>query len=95
MPSRSLLVHGTSNILTKVAGCCAPVPGDPIGGYVTVRGSGISIHRRDCRNLKELAALRPHKLVEVAWGEKSGPRPAAPRMEKADRIENKSVKKQS
>jgi GTP pyrophosphokinase len=94
-PSRSLLVHGTSNILTKIAGCCAPVPGDPIGGYVTVRGSGISIHRRDCRNLKELAALRPHKLVEVAWGETSGPRPAAPRMEKADRIENKSVKKQS
>jgi GTP pyrophosphokinase len=69
-PSRgSLLVHGTSNVLTRVAGCCRPVPGEPIGGYVTAQGGGISIHRRDCPNLKQLAALRPHKLVEVAWGE--------------------------
>jgi GTP pyrophosphokinase len=71
-PSRgSLLVHGTSNVLTKMAGCCRPVPGEPIGGYVTAQGGGISIHRRDCTNLKQLAALRPHKLVEVAWGETS------------------------
>ena len=62
-----LLVHGTSNVLTRVAGCCKPVPGEPIGGYVTTRGGGISIHRRDCPNLKELAALRPQKLMEVAW----------------------------
>ena len=68
----SLLVHGTSNVLTKMAGCCRPVPGEPIGGYVTAQGGGISIHRRDCPNLKELAALRPHKLVEVAWGETTG-----------------------
>jgi GTP pyrophosphokinase len=66
----SLLVHGSSNVLTRVAGCCRPVPGEPIGGYVTTKGGGISIHRRDCRNLKELAALRPQKLVEVAWGGK-------------------------
>lgn len=86
MPSRgSLLVHGTSNVLTKMAGCCRPVPGEPIGGYVTAQGGGISIHRRDCRNLKELATLRPHKLVEVAWGEKSGQRHPAGGMErKAD-----------
>jgi GTP pyrophosphokinase len=85
-PSRdSLLVHGTSNVLTKMAGCCRPVPGEPIGGYVTAQGGGISIHRRDCRNLKELATLRPHKLVEVAWGEKSGQRHPAGGMErKAD-----------
>jgi GTP pyrophosphokinase len=71
-PSRAgLLVHGTSNVLTKVAGCCRPVPGEPIGGYVTAQGGGISIHRRDCPNLKKLAALRPYKLVEVAWGETS------------------------
>jgi GTP pyrophosphokinase len=71
----SLLVYGTSNVLTKMAGCCRPVPGEPIGGYVTAQGGGISIHRRDCKNLKELAALRPHKLVEVAWGETSGQTP--------------------
>jgi GTP pyrophosphokinase len=64
----SLLVHGGSNVLTRMAGCCRPVPGEPIGGYVTSQGGGVSIHRSDCPNLKELAALRPHKLVEVAWG---------------------------
>jgi GTP pyrophosphokinase len=65
----SLLVHGTSNVLTKIAGCCRPVTGEPIGGYVTSQGGGISIHRRDCPNLQQLAALRPHKLVQVAWDE--------------------------
>jgi GTP pyrophosphokinase len=71
-PSRAgLLVHGTSNVLTKIAGCCRPESGEPIGGYVTAQGGGISIHRRDCPNLKRLATLRPHKLVEVAWGETS------------------------
>jgi GTP pyrophosphokinase len=85
----SLLVHGHSNVLTKMAGCCSPVPGDPIAGYVTAQGGGISIHRRDCANLKRLAMLRPHKLVEVAWGE-SRQRRAAGRMErKTDWIENK------
>src|SRR5262249_48163208 len=48
----SLLVYGSSNLLTKMAGCCHPVPSEPIGGYVTARGGGISIHRRDCANLK-------------------------------------------
>ena len=70
----SLLVHGTSNVLTKIAGCCKPVPGEAIGGYVTAQGGGISIHRCDCSNLKQLAALRPHKLVQVAWGETSAQR---------------------
>jgi GTP pyrophosphokinase len=71
-PRAGLLVHGASNLLTKVAGCCRPVPGEPIGGYVTAQGGGISIHRRDCPNLKRLAALRPQKLVEVAWSEEKG-----------------------
>ena len=59
-----------------MAGCCKPVPGEPIGGYVTAQGGGISIHRRDCPNLNELAALRPEKLVEVAWDEESAERDA-------------------
>ena len=95
-PSQAgLLVHGTSHVLTKIAGCCMPLPGEPIGGYVTVRGSGISIHRRDCRNLKELAALRPHKLVEVAWGEESRQRRAAKGWsEKRPRDESKGQNRQ-
>jgi GTP pyrophosphokinase len=77
-PARgSLLVHGTSNVLTKIAGCCRPVPGEPIGGYVTAQGGGISIHRSDCPNLEQLAALRPQKLVQVAWGETSAQRHTA------------------
>jgi GTP pyrophosphokinase len=71
-PRGDLLVQGKSNLLTKMAGCCRPVSGEPIGGYVTTQGQGVSIHRRDCPNLKQLTALRPHKLVEVAWGETSG-----------------------
>ncbi len=69
-----LLVQGKSNVLTKIAGCCSPAPGEPIGGYVTAQGGGISIHRRDCANLQRLAALRPQRLVEVAWGETSAQR---------------------
>ena len=69
-----LLVQGKSNVLTKIAGCCRPAPGEPIGGYVTAQGGGISIHRRDCANLQRLAALRPQRLVEVAWGETSAQR---------------------
>jgi GTP pyrophosphokinase len=71
-PRGNLLVHGISNVLTKMAGCCKPVPGEPIVGYITTQGRGISVHRRDCQNLKQLAVLRPYKLVEVAWGETSG-----------------------
>ncbi len=71
-PQGTLLVNGTSNVLTKIAGCCKPVPGEPIGGYITTQGRGVSIHRRDCPNLKLLAALRPHKVAEVAWGETAG-----------------------
>jgi GTP pyrophosphokinase len=80
-----LLVHGASNVLTKTAGCCRPAPGEPVGGYVTAQGGGVSIHRSDCPNLKRLAALRPHKLVEVAWGESRGQRhPAGKAVRKAD-----------
>jgi len=58
------------------------VPGEAIGGYVTAQGGGISIHRRDCPNLKLLATLRPHKLVQVAWGETSAQRHTAGEMER-------------
>jgi GTP pyrophosphokinase len=85
--SSSLLVDGASNILTRLAGCCRPVPGDPIGGYVTAQGGGISIHRRDCPNLERLAALRPQKLMDVAWDEESGQRHSA-----GERSEKEAVK---
>lgn len=59
-------VKGTNNLLTRLAHCCNPVPGDPIVGYVT-RGRGVSIHRADCRNLTLLEKTDRERLTEAAW----------------------------
>ncbi|MFN7098508.1 MAG: RelA/SpoT family protein, partial [Gammaproteobacteria bacterium] len=60
-------VQGVSDILTITARCCKPVPGDDVVGYIT-RGRGITIHRVDCVNLKNLPGR--DRLIEVDWGEK-------------------------
>ncbi|MCP1429979.1 bifunctional (p)ppGpp synthetase/guanosine-3',5'-bis(diphosphate) 3'-pyrophosphohydrolase [Microbacterium foliorum] len=72
MPSREpragdsgVLVRGASDILVKVAKCCTPVPGDEIVGFVT-RGSGVSVHRTDCPNVKALSG-EEDRFVEVSW----------------------------
>ncbi len=59
-------VRGVGDLLTRVAGCCHPLPGDPVVGYVT-RGRGITIHRQDCRNILYLEDRE--RLIEVDWGE--------------------------
>jgi GTP pyrophosphokinase len=53
------------DVLVKLARCCAPVPGDDILGFVT-RGSGVSVHRSDCTNVRDLKT-RPERLVDVEW----------------------------
>jgi len=58
-------VVGASDLLVKLAKCCTPVPGDEILGFVT-RGSGVSVHRRDCVNANTLET-QPERLIEVAW----------------------------
>jgi len=60
-----ILVRGAADILVKLARCCTPVPGDPIVGFVT-RGSGVSVHRTDCVNVKALGDDR-ERFVEVEW----------------------------
>ncbi|MGM1016348.1 MAG: RelA/SpoT family protein [Actinomycetota bacterium] len=60
-----ILVRGASDILVKLAKCCTPVPGDPIVGFVT-RGSGVSVHRADCVNVKALSA-EEQRFVDVDW----------------------------
>jgi len=60
-----ILVRGAPDILVKLAKCCTPVPGDAIVGFVT-RGSGVSVHRADCPNVKSLQS-DPERLIEVAW----------------------------
>ena len=64
-----VLVRGDSGVMAKLARCCTPVPGDPIVGFVT-RGSGVSVHRSDCRNVDELMK-QPDRMMEVAWEENS------------------------
>ncbi|MDR1791084.1 MAG: bifunctional (p)ppGpp synthetase/guanosine-3',5'-bis(diphosphate) 3'-pyrophosphohydrolase [Propionibacteriaceae bacterium] len=58
-------VQGDPTVLVKLAHCCLPVPGDEIVGFVT-RGDGVSVHRADCSNVKNLM-LRPERIVEVSW----------------------------
>ncbi len=60
-----VVVHGMSDVLTKLARCCTPVPGDQIVGFVT-RGAGVSVHRNDCPNVGSLTA-QPERMVEVEW----------------------------
>ncbi len=60
-------IQGVGNLLTNIAGCCKPVPDDPIVGYIT-RGRGVTIHRRDCPNLLRLENESRERLIEVAWG---------------------------
>jgi RelA/SpoT family (p)ppGpp synthetase len=61
----SIRVMNVGNLLTNLARCCNPVPGDPIVGYVT-RGRGVTIHRRDCPNI--LRTEEHERLIEVDWG---------------------------
>jgi GTP pyrophosphokinase len=58
-----ILVRGADDILVKLAKCCTPVPGDEIVGFVT-RGSGVSVHRADCTNVKSLRE-DPERLIDI------------------------------
>ena len=62
-----VLVRGDDDVLVKLARCCTPVPGDNIVGFVT-RGSGVSVHRSDCKNVANLE-LQPERFMEVSWAE--------------------------
>lgn len=59
-------VEGVGNLLTQLARCCQPVPGDAIAGYLT-RGRGVSIHRQDCAALQRLLARQPDRQLPVNW----------------------------
>lgn len=65
--SGQVLVVGVDSLLTQLARCCHPVPPDEIVGYVT-RGRGVTIHRADCPNLKQLSEEDHERLIEVSWG---------------------------
>ncbi len=63
--SNSVKVKGVAGLLVRFGGCCNPVPGDDIIGFVT-RGHGVTVHRRDCPNIKNVL---DEFLIDVSWGE--------------------------
>ncbi|MCK9236618.1 MAG: GTP diphosphokinase [Thiopseudomonas sp.] len=60
-------IEGVGNLLTQMAGCCQPVPGEPIVGYIT-QGRGVTIHRQDCPTVLQLSEREPERVIQVSWG---------------------------
>lgn len=82
---RGLRVRGVENVLMGLGRCCMPLPGDPVVGYIT-RGRGVTIHRRDCRNITYLRS-RPERLLEVEWEPSAeGTYPVDVQVEAMDRV---------
>jgi GTP pyrophosphokinase len=64
-----IIIEGVGNLMTTMAKCCHPVPGDPVVGYVT-RGRGVTIHREDCGQVVHWQSENSPRLLQVNWGEK-------------------------
>jgi guanosine-3',5'-bis(diphosphate) 3'-pyrophosphohydrolase len=62
-PKDALLIKGIDNVMVRYAGCCNPVPGDRVVGFIT-RGRGVTIHSADCLNAMN---DDPYRKVEVTW----------------------------
>jgi GTP pyrophosphokinase len=64
-----VVIEGVGNLMTTMAKCCHPVPGDPVVGYVT-QGRGVTIHREDCGQVVHWRAENSPRLLQVNWGDK-------------------------
>lgn len=62
-----LRIEGVGNLLTHMARCCQPVPGDPVVGYITL-GRGVSVHRQDCSNIIHAGEKQKQRFLQVSWG---------------------------
>ena len=65
--SNGIIVRGIDNCLVKLSRCCNPLPGDEIVGYIT-KGRGVSVHRKDCINVRELIK-EENRMIDVSWVE--------------------------
>ena len=66
-----VLVVGVDSLMTQLAKCCKPAPPDVISGFVT-RGKGVSVHRADCSNLRNMVQRSADRVIEVQWGVNQG-----------------------
>ncbi len=85
-PETSITIEGVGDVLQRLARCCNPLPGDDVVGFIT-RGRGVTIHRRDCRNIAfEFEDEGRERLIAIDW--KKAPDTAYPvlvRVEAFDR----------
>ena len=79
----SIKVMGVDNLLTQLATCCNPMPGDDIIGYVT-RSKGITVHRKDCSNVTNITDKA--RLIDVGWGAAEETYPVPIRIEAFNRV---------
>jgi (p)ppGpp synthetase, RelA/SpoT family len=63
-----VFIDGVGNLLSHIAQCCKPIPGDRIAGYIT-QGRGVSIHLLDCINFMQRQAIEPERIISVDWAE--------------------------
>ena len=64
-------IDGVGNLLSSIAQCCKPIPGDSIAGYIT-KNRGVSIHRKDCSNLLNSQSHEPERIIAVDWADAPG-----------------------
>lgn len=64
--SKGIRIHGMDNMMFRFAGCCQPIPGEDIVGFIT-RGRGVTIHRADCTEAVALQQESPERKIDVSW----------------------------
>jgi GTP pyrophosphokinase len=68
VPGGTVRIEGVENPLVRLARCCSPLPGDGIIGFIT-KGNGVSVHRRDCPNIRSMKDEDKGRLLDVEWDE--------------------------
>jgi GTP pyrophosphokinase len=69
--TKGIKVHGLDDMLFRFAGCCQPIPGEDIVGFIT-RGRGVTIHRADCPIAISLQEESPERKIDVSWDTAKG-----------------------